>query len=121
MKILLAEDSADLADAIATCLQRAGHALTVAEDGEIAASLLARERFDLVALDLNLPAAAASHCSGRCAPARTAPPSSSSPARGAVDDRVSLLDLGADDFLAKPFDLRELEARVRACSGGRWG
>lgn len=114
MKILLTEDSADLAEAIATSLQRAGHAVTVAENGEWAAALLARERFDLVALDLNLPGRSGVALLREMRARKDRTPVLIITARGAVDDRISLLDLGADDFLVKPFDLRELEARVRA-------
>lgn len=114
MKILLAEDTQDLAEAVATLLARAGHAVSVTSDGEDAAQLLVRERFDLVILDLNLPGMDGARLLKDLRARRDRTPVLVITARSAIDDRISILDLGADDYLVKPFDLRELEARTRA-------
>ena len=114
MKILLAEDTQDLAEAIATLLARAGHAVSVTADGEEAALLLLRERFDLLILDLTLPGRDGARVLKDLRARRDKMPVLVIPARSAIDDRISILDLGADDYLVKPFDLRELEARTRA-------
>jgi two-component system response regulator TctD len=114
MKILLAEDTADLAEAVATQLARAGHAVTLAADGEEASALLRGDRFDLVILDLTLPLKDGTTILREMRARRDRTPVLVTTARSAIDDRISLLDLGADDYLVKPFDLRELEARMRA-------
>lgn len=114
MKILLAEDTQDLAEAIATLLARAGHAVSVTADGEEAALLLLRERFDLLILDLTLPGRDGARVLKDLRARRDKMPVLVITARSAIDDRISILDLGADDYLVKPFDLRELEARTRA-------
>ena len=87
-----------------------------------AEALVAAEQFDLVILDLNLPRTGrACRCCARCGRRATAAAVMILTARGAAEDRVRGLDLGADDYMAKPFDIREFEARVRslvASSGG---
>jgi len=114
MRILLAEDTADLAEAVATQLTRAGHAVTLAVDGEEASAVLRSDRFDLVVLDLTLPLKDGATVLAEMRGRRDRTPVLVTTARSAIDDRISLLDLGADDYLVKPFDLREFEARVRA-------
>lgn len=114
MRILLVEDTADLAEAVVTQLTRAGHAITLAADGEEASDLLRGDRFDLVILDLTLPRKDGATILREIRARRDRTPVLVTTARSAIDDRISLLDLGADDYLVKPFDLRELEARMRA-------
>ena len=114
MRILLVEDDLPLAEALTTLLSRAGYAVDCVNDGASAESLAAAERFDLVILDLNLPEmdglsvlrAMRSRSDDAAVMILTA--------RGAPEDRVRGLDLGADDYMAKPFDVGELEARVRS-------
>ncbi|MGF1597763.1 MAG: response regulator transcription factor [Acidimicrobiales bacterium] len=116
MRILVVDDEVELADAIAAGLRREGYAVDVAHDGHSALDRLSFNAYDLVTLDLNLP-----DLDGRevCRLIRTDP--RFDPAtrvlmvtgRDAVDDRVAGLDDGADDYLVKPFALRELSARVR--------
>ena len=114
MRLLLVEDDLPLAEALLTLLVSSGYAVDCVHDGEAARQLAAVEPFDLVILDLNLP-----HLDGlsvlramRTAGNRAAVMILT--ARSAAEDRVRGLDLGADDYMAKPFDIREFEARVRS-------
>jgi len=118
MRLLIVEDDAPLASGLRRILEAEGHAVDVTGRGEDAVSAAASERFDLVILDVGLPQmdgfevlrrfrAAAS---GRSAPMQVLVLT----ARDAVDDRVHGLDLGADDYMVKPFAMPELTARVRA-------
>ena len=114
MRILIVEDACDLADAIARRLRKLGHAVDTVEDGEEADELLRREQYHLVVLDLMLPGIDGKEVLGRLRRRRTRTPVLVLTARSGVDDKVGLLDQGADDYLVKPFDFRELEARCRA-------
>ena len=114
MRILIVEDACDLADAIARRLRKLGHAVDTAEDGEEADELLRREQYHLIVLDLMLPGIDGKEVLGRLRRRRTRTPVLVLTARSGVDDKVGLLDQGADDYLVKPFDFRELEARCRA-------
>ncbi len=114
MRILLVEDDRALHSALMALLVQAGYAVDGVHDGASAEALLRAESFDLVILDLNLPQmdgldvlrAMRSRQGDAAVMILTA--------RGSSDDRVRGLDLGADDYLAKPFDVREFEARVRS-------
>ncbi len=121
MRILVVEDEADLAMAIAAGLRQDGYAIDIAESASSARRFVAVNSYDLVCLDLNLPdgdgldvcrqvAAGMSH---DLAPG-PAPKIIMLTARGSVADRIRGLDEGADDYLVKPFSLGELGARVRA-------
>ena len=114
MRILIVEDTCDLADAIAGRLRKLGHAVDTVEDGEEADELLRREQYHLVVLDLMLPGIGGKEVLSRLRRRRTRTPVLVLTARSGVDDKVGLLDQGADDYLVKPFDFRELEARCRA-------
>lgn len=114
MRILIAEDDADLADALARCLRARHHAVDHVADGSMADSVLATETFDLLVLDLGLPRLDGLAVLRRLRARGTATPVLILTARGELDERVAGLDAGADDYLAKPFALSELEARVRA-------
>ncbi|MDR5866974.1 response regulator transcription factor [Halomonas koreensis] len=116
MRLLLVEDDRLLAETLGDALRLEGHEVDRLEDGEAARARLdtGDHGLDLVLLDLNLPG-----CGGLEVLATLRRHDPDTPvliltARGAVDDRVRGLDLGADDYLAKPFALDELEARVRA-------
>lgn len=116
MRLLLVEDDALLAETLADVLRLDNHQVAAIADGEEARRLLATPGHgqDLVLLDLNLPG-----CNGLDVLASLRQHDKETPvliltARGAIEDRVRGLDLGADDYLAKPFALDELEARVRA-------
>ncbi len=114
MRLLVVEDDLPLAEALTTLLTSAGYAVDCVHDGASAADLAATEAFDLVILDLNLPQmdglAVLRAMRARANPAAVMILT----ARGAAEDRVRGLDLGADDYIAKPFDVREFEARVRS-------
>ena len=121
MRILVVEDEPDLAAAIATSLRSKGYAIDVAADGETALDQVAVNDYDLVCLDLNLPdvdglEVCRQVVAGPGLPSteRVQPKVIMLTARGSVDDRITGLDSGADDYLVKPFSLEELNARVRA-------
>jgi two-component system OmpR family response regulator len=114
VRILVAEDDALLGDAITEHLRHVGHAVDWVRDGIAADLALRAQPFKLVVLDLGLP-----RISGREVLSRLRGRASPMPvliitAADAIADRVAGLDAGADDYLVKPFELAELEARVRA-------
>ena len=114
MRILIVDDATDMAEAVAIRLGRSGMACDVAASAEAAEDFLAVQRYDALVLDINLPDRAGTDLlqSLRARGDRT--PVLMLTALFSVDDRVTALDLGADDYLVKPFDQRELEARLRA-------
>ena len=114
MRILLTEDDAMLADAVSRALSQAGHAVDVARDGAAADSALAANPYDLAILDVGLPLFDGFEVLRRLRARRLRVPVLILSVRDSVEDRVKGLDLGADDYLTKPFHLFELEARVRA-------
>ena len=114
MRILVVEDDALLADGLAATLTRAGHSVQQARTGRHADLLLRAEEFDLVVLDVGLPDIDGFEVLRRMRARRSVTSVLVLTARDAVEDRVHGLDLGADDYLTKPFSLTEFEARVRA-------
>ena len=114
MRILVVEDTEDLADAIVHRLRKLGYAVDWAADGNEAEELLRQEAYQLVLLDIMLPGLDGQALLARLRRRRDATPVLVMTARSEVDVKIDLLDLGADDFIVKPFDLRELEARCRA-------
>jgi DNA-binding response OmpR family regulator len=116
VRLLVVEDEPDLADAIASGLRRAGYAVDVSYDGDDALEKSAVNNYDLLLLDLNLPGTNGLEvCRAiRRASAEQGPRILMLTARDRIDDRVTGLDLGADDYLVKPFEFDELRARVRA-------
>src|SRR5512139_3759073 len=114
MRILIAEDDTSISSAIAVSLRAQGHAVDVATDGSCADRGLASGHYELVVLDLGLPALDGTHVLQRHRARGGVAPVLVITARADVDDRVHLLDLGADDYLVKPFALGEFGARVRA-------
>jgi two-component system response regulator TctD len=114
MKLLLVEDDAAMRTTLQRTLERRGVEVTACSDGPQGLSRWQAGRHDVVVLDLSLPGLDGLHVleRGRSAGLRT--PVLLLTARGAVGDRVLGLNAGADDYLPKPFDLDELEARVRA-------
>lgn len=114
MRILLIEDTADLAEAIQAWLNRAGHDVAAAATAAEGLALLARWPTDLLLLDINLPDRSGMSVLSDLRAAGNRLPVVVITARSDIDDKVSLLESGADDHLVKPFDLRELEARLRA-------
>lgn len=114
MRILLAEDDALLADGLSRALRQSGYVVDWASDGTQADTWLADQTYDLVILDLGLPGLSGSEVLHRLRWRRQHLPALILTANDAVDERVRLLDLGADDYLVKPITLSELEARMRA-------
>ncbi|SFV13786.1 response regulator transcription factor [Pseudoduganella namucuonensis] len=114
MKILLVEDDADMSKALTRALEKRGFQVTACGDGTQALRLIRDQVGDLVILDLNIPGLDGLHILQRSRAQGIATPVIVLTARGAVGDRVAGLNAGADDYLAKPFDLEELEARIRA-------
>ena len=134
MRLLLVEDDRMIGDSLRSALRLEGYAVDWVRDVAAASATLASERFDLVLLDLGLPAGGSLAVEGQ----RPAPDAPSAPgaagldvlrtlrtrgdatpvivltARDARGDRVAGLDAGADDYLVKPFELDELNARIRA-------
>jgi len=114
MRILVAEDDAILADAVLRSLRRAGYAVDCVNNGLEADSALDGDEFDLLILDLGLPRKSGLEVLKRLRGRDSRLPVLILTALDGVHDRVRGLDAGADDYLAKPFELAELEARVRA-------
>lgn len=114
MKVLLVEDDLDLSTALLRVLTRRGMVVEHCSDGAQALERLATEQFDVLMLDLGLPVVDGLHLLLRIRARGLNLPVLVVTARGGVGDKVAGLNAGADDYLAKPFDLDELEARLRA-------
>ncbi|MGH8736143.1 MAG: response regulator [Burkholderiales bacterium] len=114
MRIIIVEDDAALARGVARILESEGYAVDVVARGEQAILAAEQERFDLVILDVGLPGMDGFEVLRRLRGQAERVPVLLLTARDAVDDRVHGLDLGADDYVAKPFAVSELAARVRA-------
>jgi two-component system, OmpR family, response regulator len=113
MRILVAEDDSLLAAGLVRTLTRAAHAVDHAATGILADSALRSNDYDLVILDIGLPMIDGFEVLRRLRSRNSAMSVLILTARDAVEDRVQGLDMGADDYLIKPFSLNELEARVR--------
>ncbi|MDP5219187.1 response regulator transcription factor [Ruegeria sp. 2205SS24-7] len=116
MRIVIVEDNEALANAIAYRLRDRGHAADVLHDGREADAFLAREGADLVVLDINLPGRSGFDILRAMREREDSAPVILLTARSETSDRVAGLDMGADDYLVKPFEMDELEARIRALS-----
>jgi DNA-binding response OmpR family regulator len=114
MQILLVEDEVGLARHIFRALTEAGHELTIVHDGETALGEAEAKPYDLIVLDVMLPGMDGFEVLRRLGAAKMAMRVLILTARGEVRDRVTGLGLGADDYLAKPFAMKELVARVNA-------
>jgi two-component system, OmpR family, response regulator len=114
MRVLLAEDDTVLADALCRALRKAGYAVDWVTSGSDADSALVAQAYDLLILDLGLPRMPGMEVLKRLRGREARVPVLILTAADSVEQRVRGLDLGADDFMAKPFALSELEARVRA-------
>ncbi|MDC9822270.1 response regulator transcription factor [Devosia sp. ZB163] len=121
MRILVVEDNRTLADGLAAVLRVAGYAVDVVHDGVSADAVLSAESFDLVVLDLSLPEMDGLEVLRRLRAKRNTSSVLILTARGALDERVKGLDLGADDYMTKPFEVSELEARIRVLLRRRAG
>lgn len=114
MRILIAEDDSILADGLSRSLRYDGYAVDVVNDGSSADSALQLQSFDLLILDLDLPRMHGLAVLRLLRQRHVPLPVLILTAADTVEQRVMGLDLGADDYMAKPFSLSELEARVRA-------
>lgn len=114
MRILLVEDNALLGDGIRTGLAQVGFAVDWAKDGREAETAVSGQVYDAVVLDLGLPRLSGLDVLRRTRASKNPVPILILTARDTVGDRIAGLDAGADDYLVKPFDLGELQARLRA-------
>ncbi|WP_428927847.1 response regulator transcription factor [Marinibacterium sp. SX1] len=114
MRILMVEDADDLAEGVIAHLARSGVVCDLAPSIEDARDARAVQRYDAVILDINLPDGSGLSLLREMRAAADRTPVLMLTALASVDDRVEALDQGADDYLGKPFDQRELEARLRA-------
>ncbi|HEY9773227.1 MAG TPA: response regulator transcription factor [Planktothrix sp.] len=113
-KILIVEDEVDLAELMANWLRKEQHLVELVFHGEDALQMVQINHYDLMILDLMLPGLDGLEICHRYRAGRGAMPILMVTARSSVRDKEIGLDLGADDYLTKPFDLKELAARVRA-------
>lgn len=116
MKILVVEDDPDLSRALVRALERRGFTATPCFDGLKAFQAIRQNVHDIIILDLNIPGEDGLHLLQRMRNAGIDTPVLILTARSSVGDRIAGLNAGGDDYLSKPFDLDELEARIRALS-----
>ena len=114
MRVLIVEDDPILSDLLISVFSRTGHNVTHENNGKRADHLLTTMEYDLVVLDLLLPEMDGAEILRRLRHRGQQVPVLVMTSRDKVEDRVTGLDLGADDYLVKPFDMAELEARARA-------
>ena len=121
MRVLLAEDDAMIGAAVRDRLRSQGFAVDWVRDGRAADAAIVGDVYDLLLLDLGLPGREGLEVLKALRGRGSQLPVVILTARDAVDDRVAGLDAGADDYVVKPFDLKELEARLRAVLRRRAG
>jgi two-component system response regulator TctD len=114
LRILVVEDDADLGDAIQRRLRRDGYAVDLIADGRTADEVLRYQSYDVIVLDIGLPSRDGFAILRALRQRGDRTPVLMLTARSDIEDRVTALDVGADDYLGKPFDFRELDARCRA-------
>ena len=114
MRLLVVEDDAGIGELVSDELSREGYALDWAQDGNEALSLAESFPYDLIVLDIMLPGQDGFSIAKTLRNKKQSVPILMLTARDGIDDRVRGLELGADDYLVKPFHIRELRARVRA-------
>lgn len=114
MRILIAEDDLDLGDALTRQLRREGYAVDWLCGGDQADDVLKYQTYDLILLDIGLPGMSGFEVLRGLRRREDRTPVLMLTARSTIEDRVGALDFGADDYLPKPFDFRELLARCRA-------
>ncbi len=113
MRILLVEDNKALSEGLVAILRGSGYAVDVVHDGASANAVIATETFDLVILDLNLPEMDGLDVLRSMRARQNKAAVLILTARGTQEEKIKGLDLGADDYMIKPFDISEFEARVR--------
>ena len=114
MRLLYAEDEKSLARAVSTILRKNNYSVDVVYDGESALDYLETENYDGAILDVMMPKADGFEVLRQMRARGDSTPVLLLTARGEIDDRVAGLDSGANDYLTKPFDMKELLARIRA-------
>jgi len=114
MRILLVDDEVELTDTLNRVLTREGYNVDVAYDGTVGCELASRSQYQLLILDWMLPGRSGLEICQQMRQGSDSTPVLFLTAKDTLDDRVAGLDAGADDYLVKPFELRELLARVRA-------
>jgi len=114
MRVLLVEDDLLLGEGLSTGLKQDGYAVDWMQDGESAEVALNIEHFDILILDLGLPKQDGLQLLQKLRSKGSPIPVLILTARDSLDDRIKGLDVGADDYMIKPFDLEELNARMRA-------
>lgn len=114
MRIMVVEDDADLGDAITRRLRNEGHAVDWQADGKNADEVLQYQDYELVVLDIGLPRRDGFAILRALRARGDKTPVLMLTARSDIEDRIGALDVGADDYLSKPFDFREFDARCRA-------
>ena len=114
MRIAIVEDNKPLADGLATAFAADGHGVDVFHEGQDAVAALTSQPADLLILDINLPGQSGLEILRELRARRVPTPVLLLTARDAINDKITGLDLGADDYMTKPFDLAELKARARA-------
>lgn len=114
MRILVVEDDVQIADMLAEALTNRQYIVDVAQDGEVAWNYAQTLEYDLVLLDITLPKLNGIRLCQQLRDRNFSLPVLMLTARDTVDDKIIGLDAGADDYMVKPFDLRELMARIRA-------
>ncbi len=122
MNILLVEDDAILADGLVHTLNKSGYSVTCATTGSYAEQIIQAQDFDLIILDLGLPDMDGLVLLRKFRLRKVPLPILILTARDGINDRIEGIEQGADDYMTKPFELRELEARIHAlirrCYGG---
>jgi len=113
-RILLVEDDPSLARGLSATLRAGGHTIDIAMDGETAWQMASAEPYALITLDLGLPGMSGLDVLRKVRTAGNKTPVLILTARDALEDRLTGLDSGADDYMVKPFEPSELEARIRA-------
>jgi two-component system, OmpR family, response regulator TctD len=114
MRILVVEDDLDLGDALLRHLRREGHAVDWQRNGNSADEVLRYQGYELIVLDIGLPGRSGFDVLKALRKRNDRTPVLMLTARSNIEDRVGALDIGADDYLSKPFDFREFYARCRA-------
>jgi DNA-binding response OmpR family regulator len=114
MRLLLVEDDIMIGESVLDLLRDEGYAVDWVKDGEMADNTLASENYDLVLLDLGLPKRDGLDVLRRLRARKDRTPVLIATARDALEQRVQGLDMGADDYIVKPYELDELLARIRA-------
>lgn len=114
MRILLVEDDRMLGQAVSTALKDAAYAVDWVHDGAMATSTLSTQHYDMLLLDVGLPKQDGLTVLAQLRQSGLALPVLILTARDGVEDRIQGLDMGADDYLVKPFEVGELLARMRA-------